>query len=889
MSILVSGRGVLAAIVFSTAILVVYENFIIQPASAGFVPPVHRLAAQESKFRGSDAVTKAIRNNSKVLARIPVNSDSERQKARQMGKIVQDYGRFVLVAKDAGVSAENFGLEEQAVETTVNLPGRSFDPLKQAPLGTLRLGPGATSNGKGYYVVQFGGTATDEWLNDVGRLGIEVLQYVPHNAYFVYGEADSIARLADHSRVRWIGSYTAEQKISNVLTRQLDAARKGRGPEGGLSRIAPAKGGTAIFDIAVFGRTDLDSFVDAFRARFGKGYLQASRLPSNFFNVVQAEVSLDDIGAIAELPDVVGIEAHQASKNEDERASQILAGNYFEPTIIHGPGYDPMTQFGADGTNITVSVVDDGIGIPGDGGFYLTSINTVNGPLRGATAGGTGHGHFNATLIAGSTPFGPLDPLFYNYGRGVAPRASIVNIPRNKSGYTGSNADVYNDSVSTPGPSGTNALISNNSWGSGINGNTYGLLEAQFDGFVLDASQAGSVDPVTLVFSAGNEGAVGLTQPKAAKNLIVVGNSESWRTDKGGTSADNIDDLASDSSQGPTSDGRIKPDVVAPGTAVTGGRTGTNTLSGNIDSAHRFSSGTSHSAANISGVAAVFSSWWFSNNFSQHPFPSLIRAALINSAVDMNGANATAPIPNGREGWGRPNMKFMLNPGVGVKRMNEEIVFSETGHGTEITGSVADPTKPFRVTLVWTDPPGVSSPALVNNLDLTVTVGGVVYKGNVFSNGVSVAGGNADNVNNVENVFLPAGIPAGSSILVRVTATALNGDGVLNNGDPTDQKFALIIYNYSAEAGQTFHTISGRVTSQSGRGIGMARVRFTGGQGVVRETFTNPLGYYTFSNVAGGQSYVFTISAKRYQFAQRSESVTGNTSGINFIATNGGP
>ncbi|MBK9153838.1 MAG: hypothetical protein IPM25_06420 [Chloracidobacterium sp.] len=107
--------------------------------------------------------------------------------------------------------------------------------------------------------------------------------------------------------------------------------------------------------------------------------------------------------------------------------------------------------------------------------------------------------------------------FFTIYGRGIAPRAGIVNIPRNKGGYTGSNADVYNDSISTPGPSGTHALISNNSWGSGVNGNTYGLLEAQFDGFVQDAWRPERSIRITSIFSAGNEGAVGLTQPKAAK------------------------------------------------------------------------------------------------------------------------------------------------------------------------------------------------------------------------------------------------------------------------------------------------------------------------------------------------------------------------------------
>lgn len=69
------------------------------------------------------------------------------------------------------------------------------------------------------------------------------------------------------------------------------------------------------------------------------------------------------------------------------------------------------------------------------------------------------------------------------------------------------------------------------------------------------------------------------------------------------------------------------------------------------------------------------------------------------------------------------------------------------------------------MTLAWTDPPGVADPALVNDLDLVVTVDGVPYKTSFQAKGgVSVTGGNADNRNNVENVFLPAGIPAGREL-----------------------------------------------------------------------------------------------------------------------------
>src|SRR4029434_6127500 len=118
--------------------------------------------------------------------------------------------------------------------------------------------------------------------------------------------------------------------------------------------------------------------------------------------------------------------------------------------------------------------------------------------------------------------------------------------------------------------------------------------------------------------------------------------------------------------------------------------------------------------------------------------------------------------------------------------------------GIGYIGQVADSTKPVRITLVWTDPPASADPALVNDLDLQVNVGGNLYRGSVFTSGVSTTGGTADTKNNVETVFLPAGIPAGTFFSVGVTSVALNGNGVLGNADSTDQHFAIVAYNFQS-------------------------------------------------------------------------------------------
>ncbi|HWI58968.1 MAG TPA: proprotein convertase P-domain-containing protein, partial [Bacillota bacterium] len=69
------------------------------------------------------------------------------------------------------------------------------------------------------------------------------------------------------------------------------------------------------------------------------------------------------------------------------------------------------------------------------------------------------------------------------------------------------------------------------------------------------------------------------------------------------------------------------------------------------------------------------------------------------------------------------------------------------------------------------------------------------YRGNVFNGTVSISGGTADARNNVESVFLPAGVTG--PFTVTVLAANINSDGVPNNSDSLDQDFALVIYNAS--------------------------------------------------------------------------------------------
>lgn len=735
---------------------------------------------------GADEATLAARDASQRLIQVQVRSEEDREAAMKLGTLIEDYGSFVVVAAESKKveAARKVGQDAAPIETRISLRGYAFEPLKEDPEKAFAASSSLLKeekSGGDYYLVQFAAPVRDEWIEELRAAGGEVVQYVPNQAFFVYATPDAMATIAEHPRVRWTGVFHPAYKLSpqmrTLATRQNGQAEKG------------------LFDIAIFAKTDINLTARTV-ADFGITVKNQIVLPNNYFNVLRVEMEVGLSLPVVQVPGVISVEPYIPPAREDERAAQIIAGNFTSTTQLNAPGYNSLGQFGVDGTNVTVSVVDDGVGIPGDGGFYVTSGKSVNAPLRGAAAGAEGHGHLNASIIAGDVPFSVLDPLGYNYGLGIARKANIVNVPLLRAGYSGTEFDTCNDTITTAGPNGVNGYISNNSWGAGTNGNAYDSFAAQYDGFVRDSSSAATVDPLVIVFSAGNQGSNGLTRPKMAKNLIAVANSENIRTELS-ASANNIDDLSSSSSRGPAADTRIKPDITAPGTAITGGRSGPDVLFGNIDEVHRWSSGTSHAAPQIAGAAALFTQFWKANNSGANPSPALIKAALINGTQEMNGVGTSATIPNGAEGWGRLNLKNVLNTGVATKYVNQTSTLSNVGQEVAFTGSVAVASSHFRVSLVWTDPPGVSDPALVNNLDLEVTVGGTTYKGNVFGSGLSTSGGTADIRNNVENVFLASNMTVGTPVTIRVRATGLNGDGAMGNADPTDQHFALVAFNFS--------------------------------------------------------------------------------------------
>jgi subtilisin-like proprotein convertase family protein len=356
-----------------------------------------------------------------------------------------------------------------------------------------------------------------------------------------------------------------------------------------------------------------------------------------------------------------------------------------------------------------------------------------------------------------------------------------------------------------------------------------------------------------IVFSAGNDGptAGSIGSPASGKNVITVGAAEGVNALGGmdgcfitDSQADNSNDIVNFSSRGPTLDGRRKSDLVAPGTHITGGvyqaanpaSTGTAAscyangtfgiwVCGGLSNArfspsgqqfYTASSGTSHSAPAVAGAAAFVRQRFF-NAGQSLPSPAMTKAVLLNTARYLNGVNANENFWSSIQGLGEANLSAFFALFTQQTALRDQLaaaVFTASGQQRAFTGTIADNSKPLRVTLAWTDAPGsTTGNAYVNNLDLEVTAGGQTYKGNVFNAELSVTGGTADPRNNVESVLLPASLSG--AFVVTVKATNIASDGVPNFGGALDQDFALVIANANPSSQAVVVNSTATVRSES--------------------------------------------------------------------------
>ncbi len=453
--------------------------------------------------------------------------------------------------------------------------------------------------------------------------------------------------------------------------------------------------------------------------------------------------------------------------------------------------------------------------------------------------GGVGHGTWVSHVAAGNTSSQsrayPHGDGTFHYGTGVSPFSRIgssIYFTAAGASFTSPNfPNSFSRAYSNLGTNTRGARVSNHSWGAAVGGQ-YTVNSQVFDALVRDAQPTGSTHPapgnqqMVTVFAAGNSGPGASTTgaPATAKNVLTAGGSQNVRPGVG--DATNANAMYSSSSRGPTTDGRVKPEILAPATNVAGGvvmADRATTAPGNFNTCYtgqflptspeqqryyRTGNGTSFASPGVTGASALLRQW-FINNGGQFantpPSPAMNKAYLTNSASYMT--TLTGNLPSNDQGMGRVNLERMFDNMP--RALRDEVAsdrFTGTGQVRVFRGTVPDVAQPFRVTLAYSDAPGsTTGNAYVNNLDLSVTVGGQTYTGNVFSGANSVTGGSADVRNNVESVFLPAGLTGNFS--VRVAATNVPGIADTTIEGP-NQDFALVAYNSSPLEACPLQTIS---------------------------------------------------------------------------------
>jgi subtilisin family serine protease/subtilisin-like proprotein convertase family protein len=769
------------------------------------------------------------------LLLVPSDAEGTAALARTDARVIAKYESFSLVEAQGGDDERlrRAGADRRDDMRTVETAAGKIDPLDDR---RSLAGKEAPERDETLALVQFIGPPKEAWVNRLRATGARLVTYQAENAYIVHGRGKVVDRLAalqgTDPAVRTVSVLTSADRLEDRSSRSgLFAVTTVTGPPGEQARAGAAQAGAAAAPPMTVGalRTDYRALSSA----------------------EAAELAAD--------PGVVAVEAYGEPELFDERAAQIVAGNLtaqYEPSefnyldwLLQQHRIPDATTFGF-AIDVTDEGFDNGADPPAHPDFR--ELGSAGNPDRVSYVSNYttdsdardcgGHGTNVASIATGYNNLSDSPPQFsddrgFNHGLGVAPfaRVGASKIFRG-CGDGGFSLNTTLTGVTENAYAG-GARISNNSWGTGSLSawGDYSARSREYDRLVRDArpSQAGN-QAMVEVFAAGNDGEGNPSEPGdpgnegygtisaegSAKNVITVGAAEGVRTlqnlnldcDPPNTGADSARDIIDFSSRGPTDDGRLKPDLVAPGTHVTGaapqhgGYNGAGVCHTFLTGTTFYSvvSGTSQATPQVSGAAALLRSW-YQRTKSVEPSPALTKALLINTATDLadgdGGKGASiAPGPNTDQGWGRVNLGNVFDATARVFHDQLPVdVLGGSGQSRTRAYTVENTSKPVKVTLAWTDAPGpTTGNPVMNNLDLVVDARGETYKGNVFAGSTSRTGGSADSRNNVESVYLPGGMSG--RFAVKVVGTNIPGNGIPGNADSTDQDFALVVSNAVEQA-----------------------------------------------------------------------------------------
>lgn len=449
-------------------------------------------------------------------------------------------------------------------------------------------------------------------------------------------------------------------------------------------------------------------------------------------------------------------------------------------------GGSPIRYDGLDGHGVRLAFVNDGFDVNHDDFWDHDDAGLRTASRAELTQPADEHGTWVASLAAGSgfqsdkTSVTGAPNLGEPYQwRGVAPASSIAAVALGLSG----------DPLGLRAAGSWGADVTNHSYALNING-TYDLNEEEVDDVIAGrAVGVGGVPERRLVgvWGAGNNGVSARSGYGSlrgyfsifcsAKNAIVAAASDSLVAPPLG--------VWLKSGRGPTFDGRLKPDVVAPGC-----RGGSNAFRAALVNTNGYEQSTdcatSWATAIVSGSAALLFEQWRSTFATAPVLPSTIKAVLIQGARDLAETQAYASgttdpdtlqssvtLPSGPD-WvgGYGVIDVAASQAVIADGRVEQGSLDADGETATFQIAVPEGSSSLRVTLAWDDAPAspladLESAKLQNDLDLVV---------------VGPEGENAQTYLPWVLMPLPASSPAGDPAFIEAAAApASRGVDRLNN------------------------------------------------------------------------------------------------------------
>lgn len=470
-------------------------------------------------------------------------------------------------------------------------------------------------------------------------------------------------------------------------------------------------------------------------------------------------------GSFFELMDVQnGFPIYYITDNVDAAKSTRAA-------TLHPGG---STGLNLTGKGITAHVWDGGVArlthreFDGSGGVNRVSIGD------GSTEENFHSGHVMGTILAsGYTP----------KARGMAYEAEGISY------------DWTDDKAEMAAAAANGMLVSNHSYGM-----DHRVVPDQFFGAYIDTSR--KVDEVAyaapyylIVKSAGNDGTRDsyneepldgkssydkLTGFATAKNVLLVGNARDASVDfNGNLLADPIRHPSS--SEGPTDDYRIKPDIMGNGYEV---------YSCTVDNDSSYDSliGTSMAAPSVSGTLLLLQQYHNQLN-DRYMRSSTLKGLALHTADDMSSEG-----PDATTGWGLMNAKKAAQVLTDAKNKKAIIQELSMEAGEEYSLQVtAAPGRDLKVSISWIDPAAMSTletnvktPVLINDLDVVVSKNGTDYFPWKLT-GVTTNGKGDNDVDPYEQVHIPN---ASGTYTITVKP-----EGIITN---SIQNYSLIVTGFSS-------------------------------------------------------------------------------------------